>query len=171
MDSLAVRATINVQLEAMLGEVTMRVYRERKWFLPLEENEVEAEIESKIVSQELEEQHQETQVIGLEHSNLEVGMEQEDWSDLRLREAMGEVTPSSTPKSNRRRKSPRSKAKHFSRLFHFQHWLSEEHGLPPSRLQERRSKRRRRHFLLPPHLVWDKLSGMRRRMRAGGEGT
>ena len=45
MDSLAVRATINVQLEAMLGEVTMRVYRERKWFLPLEENEVEAEIE------------------------------------------------------------------------------------------------------------------------------
>ena len=61
-DSLVFRATINVELEAIQGEVTTRVYRERKWFLPLEKNEMETEIEhhgeSKVVSQELEEQHQ-----------------------------------------------------------------------------------------------------------------
>ena len=43
------------------------MYKERKWFLLLEEIEVEMEIrhhvESKVGSQELEEQHQKAQVI------------------------------------------------------------------------------------------------------------
>ena len=61
--------------------------------------------------------------------------EQEDWSDLRLRESRGEVTPPSTPRSKSR--SPRVQAKRFSRLLQFQQQLTEEHGLPTSRLQMR----------------------------------
>ena len=56
-------------------------------------------------------------------------LEQEDGSDLSLREATGEVTPPPTPKSKKR--SPRVQAKHFSRLLQFQQQL------PTSRLQVR----------------------------------
>ena len=62
-------------------------------------------------------------------------LEQEDGSDLSLREARGEVTPPPTPKSKKR--SPRVQAKRFSRLLQFQQQLSEEHGLPTSHLQVR----------------------------------
>ena len=47
----------------------------------------------------------------------------------------GEVTPHSTPRSKSR--SPRVQANRFSRLLQFQQQLTEEHGLPTSRLQMR----------------------------------
>ena len=94
--------------------------------------EVEMDITGLVEEKELEvvkEQGKEEK----EQAREEKVMEQE------LKVARGEVTPPASPRQvGEQMKSPGTQAKQLARLLQFQQQLSEEFGLPPSRLQERR---------------------------------
>ena len=64
--------------------------------------------------------------------------EEEKVSEVMLREARGEVTPTAKPrKTGSKIRSPGAKVRSLTRLLQFHQHLSEEHGLPPSHLQEK----------------------------------
>ena len=135
--------------------MTRMVSRERKWLLPVEEEELSHElvkhdhIDAKVMGQKVEKVLFEAKELALEVKELE------HFANVLEEEARGEATPAelrSNQQSGDRQRSPGVQEKRLARLLHFQQGLCELHGLPPSHLQERRTLEDRTSSPSPPSL-------------------
>ena len=171
-DSVVVRGTISLEILTSEIGLSRRVSRERKWVLPVEEEEVEVKVDSQkvegqeIEGQDFEEDHLAAKVIGQkldEEDHFEAKVVKKELEEQEHLEAKGvvdwirgEVKQAALrpeQQSGGRRRSPRVQARRLARLLQFQKGLWDLQGLPPTHLQKKKvwRKRLQNHiFLLQP---------------------